>query len=479
VRTATLSTGLAGAFLLAVILWTAQAASGPIQWMDNGAYVVRAVGDDLFARELGALSHPLFHLVSVLVTRAGGVEALALLNAALMVPMALLVIVTCRALGAGTNASILAACTAVVAHSVFWTATKVEVYALNVTLLLACFWVAFDETLKLNRAARMIAVGALTGLALSVHQLTLVCLPPLYVYLLVRYRTAALFTVVGFLIGLAACYPAIWSVIHVGGDVFQVVRGFLTGADPGAAQLSGYESSLFRFDLMWEDKAYVMIGLLSFAGVQAWGLLQRPKNAKELVMWAAVILDALFSLSYRVNDRFTFLLPGAVLLSVLAWVRIDRGMRDTPLRLAGAIPLIVAPPLAFVLLYLASARGLVSLPQHVNALPFRNDVHYFLAPYVKDDSAARFAAAYARVAPPGATVFADWTPEGALQSAQAGGGFRGRTVIECSRYPQWRRHPSAPVIYVVRLQPDCGAAGISNAVRLPLGYAAPAVGAAP
>jgi len=340
VRTATLSTGLAGAFLLAVILWTAQAASGPIQWMDNGAYVVRAVGDDLFARELGALSHPLFHLVSVLVTRAGGVEALALLNAALMVPMALLVIVTCRALGAGTNASILAACTAVVAHSVFWTATKVEVYALNVTLLLACFWVAFDETLKLNRAARMIAVGALTGLALSVHQLTLVCLPPLYVYLLVRYRTAALFTVVGFLIGLAACYPAIWSVIHVGGDVFQVVRGFLTGADPGAAQLSGYESSLFRFDLMWEDKAYVMIGLLSFAGVQAWGLLQRPKNAKELVMWAAVILDALFSLSYRVNDRFTFLLPGAVLLSVLAWVRIDRGMRDTPLRLAGAIPLI-------------------------------------------------------------------------------------------------------------------------------------------
>jgi hypothetical protein len=448
--------------LLLVFLVCFAAVGSAVQWGDSGAFLYEASRGVIFPAELGAQSHPLFHAISALVVGGFGASGLALLNALLLPLVAILVARIVIVLGGSLNAGIFAACTMCLAHCVFWISTKVEVYLLNALLVLGCYWVVFDLRLRVGPRVRMLLLGLFTGLALSVHQVTLLCVAPLYVYTLWVYRGSALLAGIGALVGLAPCLLGFVAELHHGRSAFEVARAYLTNAMPATDHPGGYESSLFRFDRLWSGKAYAVIALLSLCGPQAVGLLY-PRDWRERAVWVAAIANLVFALSYDVADRFTFLLPGVALLSVLAWLQIERRFADAAWRSIVSAGAVAAAPLAFVLVVLAADRGLLHLPKNEHALAYRNDVKYFLSPWLKDDSAAEFARDYDKTVPVGAVVFADWTPLGALQSAQAAGEFGRRELQDCSGYPVWARRLPGQAAYVVRLEAGCETVGIRTA----------------
>ena len=92
---------------------------------------------------------------------------------------------------------------------------------------------------------------------------------------------------------------------------------------------------------------------------------------------------------------------------------------------------VLSSPFAILLVYSLYATGVIRLPVHSESLPFRDDIHYFMAPYLPDRSAEQFVRAYEKTAPPGALIIADWTPMGALRSAQASGALQGRKLEMC------------------------------------------------
>lgn len=463
---------IALAFLLTIIALCFAATSGSIQWMDNGMFLADASKGVYFPPELGAQSHPLYHAVSALVSAAFGSSGLALLNAVLLLPIAWLVVRITRSLGGSLNAGLFAACTACLVHSVFWISTKVEVYTLNMLLILACYWVVFDVSLRISASARMLLLGMFTGLGLAVHQLTLLCVAPLYLYVASTYGAASLVSVAGALAGLAPCYPGFIAELGRGHGALTVVREFLTNASPASDHPAGYEGSFGRIDHMWQSKSFVAITLLSLLGPQVIGIW-RPRDERERALWRAAILNLVFAVSYDQADRFTFILPGAALLAILAWLRIDRAFALDTRRMWLSAASVAAAPIALMLAYSAAKAGVVHLPKNAHALPFRDDVKYFMVPYLHDDSAVEFARAYEKQVPGGAVVFGDWTPIAALQSAQADGVFMGRTLLDCKEYPAWSLGAHAQPAYVVRLEAGCEDVGISAAEPMAIGYRIP------
>ena len=465
-RRCTFAVGAPSALLAGAIALAVYANSGPVQWMDNGEFLWSAASGIYVWPDLGALSHPLFRLVSAALVATFGIAALPLLNALLLVPCAALVARIVRVLDGTRAAALCAACTLCLTHCVFWVATKVEVYALHLLLVLGCYWLALDHELRIHANARIFGLAILTGLALSVHQLTLVCLGPILLCALWWYRPSVLVVVAGALVGLAPCYPGALAQLHRGRDLLDVAREFLTA---GTATGTGYEHNVFRFDRLWASKSFVAIALLSLCGPQVVGLLY-PRGARERAMWWAAILNLGFVLSYDVPDRFTFFLPGAALLSILAWLRIDDRVQLRGARLALALTAICALPATLTIAAGAAARGLIHLPSNAHGLPFRDDVQYFMAPYLRDDSALRFARAYERQVPHGAAVFADWTPFGALEAAQAGGTFAGRELHTCEEYADWAVHNPGRSAYVVRFHLGCEALAGKRVRALPIGF---------
>jgi len=443
---------------------------GAVQWMDSGYFLGSAHEGVYFDDGLSAQSHPLYHVVTVAVAAAFGSNGLAVLNGLLLFPIALLVIRITRTLGGSLNSGLFAACTTCLAHSVFWISTKVEVYSLNLLLILACYWIVFDTGLPLRPQLRMLSLGILTGLGLAVHQLTLLCVAPLYLYACWIYRASSVVSIAGFLAGLAPCYPGLIEELHHGRPIVAIVREYLTSATPSS---SAYENSLFRFDRIWATKAYAAIALLSLFGPQAIGLLY-PKDPRERTVWCAAVINLGFAVSYDVADRFTFFLPGAALLAILAWNRIDRAFPASLRRALLSAVAVAMMPATLILGYLASENGLVRFPKNDHVLPFRNDVKYFLAPYLPDDSALQFVRAYERLVPPGAIVFSDWTPLAALQSAQATGKFDRRVLMRCEDYPSWARRSPSRSAYVVRIEAGCENVGFGVPSPVDIGFLIPA-----
>jgi hypothetical protein len=182
---------------------------------------------------------------------------------------------------------------------------------------------------------------------------------------------------------------------------------------------------------MWHEKNSVMILLLSLIGPQLLGLVMMPKDRRQRVLWAAVLLNFIFAVPYNVTDRFTFFLPGIAMAAILGVMRLkellpERRVSATVLNLS-----VFTCPAALLFAWVLYDGGLIKLPVHTEALPYRNDIHYFMVPYLRDRSAQQFVEQYEVTAPAGALIVSDWTPMGALRSAQAAGQLQGRTLASC------------------------------------------------
>lgn len=424
---------VSGLMLACAVIVSFLAASGPVQWMDNGLMLADAAQGPLFSTSLGPVSHPLYALVAHLVHALLGAHLLSLLNAMLLLPLALVVHGLAVSVGTPRHLALLAATATVLAHAVFWASTKAEPYVLHAVLIIGAYWLCFTAPARLGTTGRLLAIGVLSGLALAIHPLTLVVLLPLYVHLAMQHKLRLLLVLPGIALGFAPALPAVVNDLDSGMNLFEIIRRYLAGPDQLAIIPGSRNDTLWRFDDMWHEKNAVVLLGLSLIGPQFLGLLVWPKTRALQVLWAALLLNFLFAVSYGVFDRFALFLPGIALASILGVAHLARYLPNNRFGVAALYLSVVTGPAAMLSMWGLYANGWVKLPTHTEALPFRNDIRYYLVPYLQDRSAEQFARAYETLVPPGALVVADPTPLGALRSAQANGALRGRILQGCEQ----------------------------------------------
>ncbi|KPB74701.1 Uncharacterized protein AC507_3651 [Pseudomonas syringae pv. maculicola] len=358
----------------------------------------------------------------------------------------------------------LAGVATILAHGVFWVSTKAEVYLLHTLFVLLAYALYFSADTRLGALKKLLVIGILTGLAASIHQLTFVVLLPLYLHMLYQHKARILITLPGFVLGFAAAAVAVINDLNAGLGLLDIARRYLTGA---SATVAGpeWESSLLRFDAVWREKNAVALLLI---GPQLIGLVMFPRDNRLRLLWSAALLNLLFALSYNVTDRFTFFLPGVALLSVIGMIQLRALLPRHAARGAVLNLSVLSSPLAMLLAYSLYASGVIRLPLHKEALPLRDDIHYFMVPYLRDRSAEQFVRAYQEFVPDGALIIADWTPMGALRSAQTVGLLRGRRLATCDENVDVRTDTG---VYLVRLSYCATIAGDFRLEEQPVGYA--------
>jgi len=127
-----------------------------------------------------------------------------------------------------------------------------------------------------------------------------------------------------------------------------------------------------------ESRVSAMSEVQPTLGPQVIGLVLLPRNPKLRLLWVAAMMNFVFAVSYNVTDRFTFFLPGAVLLSIIGVMQLQALLPRRATALLNASPL--GAPALILTVFAVYASGLVGLPTHKEALPFRDDIHYFMAP---------------------------------------------------------------------------------------------------
>ncbi|RMN85557.1 putative membrane protein [Pseudomonas cannabina] len=448
----------------AAIIASFMASSGPVQWMDNGMFLASASEGPYFSPSLGPLEHPFYQLINAVVFTLFGARPLSLLNSILLLPLAWIIYRLARNVGASARQAVLAGVATILAHGVFWVSTKAEVYLLHTLFVLLAYALYFSADTRLGALKKLLVIGILTGLAASIHQLTFVVLLPLYLHMLYQHKARILITLPGFVLGFAAAAVAVINDLNAGLGLLDIARRYLTGA---SATVAGpeWESSLLRFDAVWREKNAVALLLI---GPQLIGLVMFPRDNRLRLLWSAALLNLLFALSYNVTDRFTFFLPGVALLSVIGMIQLRALLPRHAARGAVLNLSVLSSPLAMLLAYSLYASGVIRLPLHKEALPLRDDIHYFMVPYLRDRSAEQFVRAYQEFVPDGALIIADWTPMGALRSAQTVGLLRGRRLATCDENVDVRTDTG---VYLVRLSYCATIAGDFRLEEQPVGYA--------
>jgi hypothetical protein len=434
--------------VVAAIIWSFLASSGPIQWMDNGIFIADASEGRYFSETLGPLDHPLYLFVTTALFAHLGPLVLSLMNSMLLIPLAWAIFRLAKGVGATSQQALLAVAAAVLCHCVFWVSTKAEVYLLHTVLVTLAYMVHFRDKSRLGLLKALFFIGVLTGLAAAIHQLTFIVLFPLYVQLVWQHRARVLLTIPGFIVGFAVAVPGILQELQNGLSLIDIGHRYLIGI-PDRTTEQSWQGSLFRFDELWHEKNSVVLLMLSLIGPQLVALVLFPKSRRLRLLWCAAMMNFIFAVSYNVTDRFTFFLPGAVLLSIIGVIQVQAWLaRHNAAPVAYALPL--SGPVAILAVYAVYASGVVALPTHKEALPFRDDIHYFMVPYLRDRSAESFARSYEQSAPPGALIVADWTPNGALRSAQAGGLLKGRTIALCEGAQNIESYLDGPGAFLAR-----------------------------
>ena len=447
-----------------VVALTGLANSGPVQWSDNGLFLTMAAEQPWFATDLSEMSHPLFHLVAVAMYHFGGTSGLAWLNVLLLPLVGGLAFSIARRLDADDETASAAMAAALSAHCLLWVGTKVEVYILNLALILACWAVYLSSGKGPLSPFRLFVGGTLAGLALSVHQLTVIVLAPMAVMLLWQCRWRVIWAAPGFLLGLAACWPAFVEIHGRGMPLFDIVRGFLTGG--GHRQVNDWEQMFLRLDHLRTKLHLVATVLVSLFGCGVMGLVFRPRGAGAWLLWIGASMNLVFAATYDVPDRFTFFLPGAVLFGILGAVAMGRRHEGWFSR-QWLMPLILLPMLACHLVPLVASEALMKMPRVKSPAPFLNPLTYYFSPLVPDRSAERFARVFEQVVPPGGVVYADFLSLAALRSAQKVGIFVGREVRPCPDFKAGL--PSAKPSFLVQPLECAGLMPYAKPVA-PLGY---------
>jgi len=405
--------------LAAAVLYAASCAPGPL-WQDSGMYQYRIWHNDIEGRLGLALSHPLYHIIGIIVKHiplgefAYRINLISAIAAAFTIANLFLLL---RLWLKSLLPAIVGALTLALSHTFWRHAVIAEDYTLYTALLLAELLMLL-QYVKTKRILFLYLLGLFNGLAIANHMwaaIAFACYLVFLAALLVQKQIQ--FKHVGIIAGLwvvgAAPYEylIIKNIVQTG-DFTATLTSALFGNQWREDVLNTYLSAgLVKENLIFLAYNFPTPNCLLFLG-GLYGLKKvSPSRGFKNVVLALLILFFIFAFRYTVPDRYAFFIPFYCLVSILIGVGfnflITSLNRNTLRWLVLALALLpiptytIAPAVAQRMQFNISTRA---------DIPYRNDYRWFLRPWKTGyRGAEKFADEVFKELEPDAVVYADNT----------------------------------------------------------------------
>lgn len=391
-----------------------------VSWQDSGMFQWRVLTGDYAGRIGLALAHPLYIAAGRALTWWAPDATPLILNAfsgvGLAVAMACLAALVATLTGKRWVALATAGIVGV-AHTPWWLGTVAEVYTWSAAAL-AIELLLLVRLLRRPRWTLLVALAAVNGLHLALHNFALLALP-VYVAaaiaLIVRRRLPrwSLPAAGGaWVLGAGLYLAMIVRLAVVTGDPVAAIRSALFGASYAEDVLNaGRVSGHLTANAVLSGLSFV--NLLAPLAVIGWlGLRRRLGTPVALALGAITVIEIAFFVRYPVPDQFTFILPSLLLIGVAAGVGLaalaDAGRVRRGIAVGCVAVSLVVPPV----FYAAAPRLARRAAPDVAAgrQPCRDELRYWMTPWKhNEDSARRFAVQALREAAPDGVILPDST----------------------------------------------------------------------
>jgi len=404
--------------LAAAVLYVATCAPGPL-WQDSGMYQYRIWHNDIEGRLGLALSHPLYHIIGIVVKyiplgefgyRINLVSAIA---AAFTIANLFLLL----RLWLGKNLpAIIAAATLALSWTIWQFASIAEVYTLYSALFLAELIMLF-QYIKTRRIGFLYLLALLNGLAIANHMWGVIAFACYFVFL------AALLVQKQITLKHLGVIAALWVIGAAPYEYLVVKNIFEDGFWPTLASAAfGNEwrgnvlNTSLSAGLVKENLIFLAYNfptpncLLFFAGL--YGLKKvSPNRSFKNILLALLALFFAFAFRYTVPDRYSFFIPFYCLVSILIGVGFNLlipGPNRNTLRWI-VVVLALLPIPTYIITPVVAQRTQFNLPTRGD-VPYRNDYTWFLRPWRTGyRGAEKFADEVFEELDPDAVVYADNT----------------------------------------------------------------------
>jgi hypothetical protein len=428
--------------LAAMALYAATCAPGSV-WQDSGVYQYRIWHNDIEGKLGLALSHPLYHIIGIVVKYIPIGEFGYRINLISAVAGALAVanlFLLLRLWLKKNLPALLAAVTLAVSHTFWRHAVIAEDYTLYAALLLAEL-IMLLQYVKTKRVVFLYLLGLVNGLAIATHMLASIGFASYFVFLIVllvqkEIRLKDLGIITGlWIIGAAPYEYLVINKYIQTGDFAATVSSALFGERWRSSVFNtGLSSKLIKENLIMMAYNFPTPNVLFFfAGL--YGLKKvSPGWGFKNVLLALLVLFFVFAFRYTVPDRYAFFIPFYCIACILIGVGFD---------------LFISRPHHKILPYLVFVLALLPIPVYVIApvvaerlqfklgtkreIPYRNEYTWFLRPWRSgSDGPERFAREVCDTAEKDAVIWADTTTIAPLLYVQEVKGKRGDIKIVSS-----------------------------------------------
>lgn len=433
VRTAAPRLDLAIVFFAALAFYAATLAPTVI-WGDSATFSRAALGRGLAYGSAG--DHPLFILVARLFARLPGEVARNVnLASACFGALAVACVYRCaRQLGASRVAAGTGAAALAVSHAFWLHAVMAEVYTANAFFLAATISLLLSWRASASHGWPVMAAAVfLVGLT---NHMVLAAVVPAAVAFVALARGGARMSGRSMLWGMGLAAVGAMLVIVAPGPLEGVVRRLWEGPagigpylDPRfSPRAAAVEAGYYLLYAMYQFPSPALL----LAGVGAWALLRRDRQAAVLLFLAVAVNAGVF-IKHTVwpsagGAKYVFYIADYVVFAMLCAVGAQRVLDlvaarrgVTRARTVGwAILACVAlvPPAVYAMMPAATERLGID-PVRARSLPYRDGRRFFLNPSKRgEDGARRFGEGVLNTVAPGAVVFADFTPYSVLRYLQ-------------------------------------------------------------
>jgi hypothetical protein len=377
-------------FLAAAVLYVSTCAPGPL-WQDSGAYQYRIWHNDIEGRLGLALSHPLFHIVGIVVKQipigefAHRINLISSIASALTIANLFLLL---RLWLGKILPALFAAATLVLSHTFWRHAVITETYTLY-TALLSAELLMLLQYVRTKRIGFLYFLGLFNGLAIANHMfasIAFICYLVFLIVLLVKrqirlkqFGVIALLWIVG---ALPYEYLIVKNIIRTGDFAATLASVVFGNSWRGNVLNVSLSAGIVKENLIFFVYNFPIPNVIFFfAGL--WGLKKvSPGRGFAGVLVALLILFFVFAFRYTVPDRYAFFIPFYCLVSVLAGVGFN---------------LLIVQSNRKVLCWLVFIFVLLPIPVYIYApaiaekqkfnistradIPYRNDYVWFLRPW--------------------------------------------------------------------------------------------------
>ncbi|MDH4238692.1 MAG: DUF2723 domain-containing protein [Phycisphaerae bacterium] len=425
--------------LAAVALYAATCAPGAV-WQDSGVYQYRIWQNDIEG-DLGlALSHPLYHIIGIVVKYIPigefgyRINLISAVSGAFAVANLFLLL---RLWLKKNFPAILAAITLALSHTFWRHAVIAEDYTMYAALLLTELLMLL-QYIKTKRVAYLYLLGLFNGLAIATHMLASIGFACYFVFLIVllvqkEIRLKDLGIITGLWIMGAAPYEYLVINKYIQtGDFAATVSSALFGERWRSNVFNtGLSSRLIKENLIMMAYNFpTPNALFFFAGL--YGLKKvSPGRGFNNILFALLVLFFVFAFRYTVPDRYAFFIPFYCLACILIGVGFDFLIRPAGHKTLAYLVLIFAflPIPVYIIAPVTAEKMQFKLTTHGN-IPYRNDYRWFLRPWrTGRDSPERFVNEIYDTVETDAIIWADTTTVPPLLYAQHVKGKRGDVKI--------------------------------------------------